>query len=120
MRMIWKWAAGALVGVVAFVMAWRSSNVAVALDAVARLRLVWPDITILSEPDRALVSQLAVHCDLPAKASTPEAAIACLRESAVHPRFALPAGIHDAAAELELMLARRPGDSHHVTGEALP
>lgn len=118
MRVTWKWTAGALVGVAACVMAWRSSNVAVALDSAARLRLVWPDITVLSESDRALVSQLAVHCNLPAKPSTPEAAIACLREAAVHPQFALPVGIHDAAAELELMLARRPNDSRHVSGDA--
>ena len=120
MRVTWKWAAGALVGVAACVMAWRSSNVAVALDSVARLRLVWPDITVLSEPDRALVSQLAVHCDLPAKPSTPEAAIACLREAAVQPHFALPAGIHDAAAELELMLSRRPNNPHSVSVDTVP
>lgn len=103
-----KWIGLTLVLVFAGVSAWRQSDVSVAWSSVKRLRLVWPNISVLSPQDRELLSILAVQCDLPNKPETKAAVIACLKEAAASGRFQLPAGVTDAQRALDVLLTRSP------------
>lgn len=95
-KIVIRWFVGAILGVAAIVGVGRYAGGQLGEDIKPRLVTVWPDFMVMAEGDKRLVLNLALECDLQAKADSPAETIACLRSAAV-------ADVH-AAAQLEKML----------------
>lgn len=79
-------------------------------DAMARISLVWENPLSLPEKDRLLLAGLAMACRLHEVPMAQAAVIKCLQEAANSPDLQFNEPSIYPAADLELLLKRKPSD----------